>query len=50
MFCRSLFVLLATALSVLFLFTGSDYAFGIFKLSLYMGYVHFYFVPVLCQW
>jgi uncharacterized membrane protein len=42
MFCRSLFVLLsrffffATVLSVLFRFTDSDYAFGIFKLFLYM--------------
>jgi hypothetical protein len=30
---------LATVLSDLFLFTGSDYTFGIFKLSLYVGLI-----------
>jgi len=35
MFCRSLFVLLAIALSVFLLFTDSDYPFGIFKLFLH---------------
>ena len=34
MLCRSLFVLLTIALSVLFRFTTSDYPFGIFKLFL----------------
>ena len=34
-FCRVVFSL-ATVLSVLFRFTDSDYAFGIFKLFLYM--------------
>ena len=34
MFCRSSFVLLAIVLSVLLLYTDSDYPFGIFKLFL----------------
>jgi hypothetical protein len=54
MFCRSLFVflpfyLLAIVLSVLFLFTASDYPFGIFKLFFLVATRNYLFTVWICS-